>query len=204
MHAAINFNSYKPNVVVVDDFYARPDEVRALALQQEFVEDTRYHKGFRTKPFLFPYVRERFQDLLGCEITDWMVQPYNGVFQYCPANTPVVFHSDSQAYAAAVYLTPDAPPNTGTTLYRSRSTGLRAAPTITDAVRTGKTVQELEQETYTGKLLDPSAWEVVDSIGNVYNRLAIWNGKLIHAASGYFGTEPANSRLFQLYFFNVK
>ena len=55
-----------------------------------------------------------------------------------------------------------------------------------------------------GNLLDKTAWELVDVIGNVYNRLAIWDSHLLHAASCYFGTELKNSRLFHMYFFDIE
>lgn len=40
-------------------------------------------------------------------------------------------------------------------------------------------------------------------MGNVYNRLAMWDARLVHAATDYFGTDINNSRLFQMFFFDV-
>ena len=37
------------------------------------------------------------------------------------------------------------------------------------------------------KHLDPTPWEKVDVVGNVYNRLVIWDAHAIHQASQYFG-----------------
>ncbi len=199
----------RPSILVVDDFYAEPERVREFALRQEFREDTRYHKGRRTEErHLFPWVREEFQRLLGVKITDWTQQRYNGVFQFCTPADPLVVHSDSQDYAAVVYLTPnDAVPGSpvlyGTTFYRSMEFGLRASPTLADSDRLGIGHHELTRRMYGGKLLDPGAWEVVDNVGNVFNRLVIWNARQVHAATGYFGSTPADSRLFQLFFFNV-
>ena len=204
--AITGFKRSIPQIVVQDDFYSDPDAIRQLALDQEFAEHPQYHKGLRTeKRFLFPNVKERFQELLGgAEITTWIQDRQNGVFQYCTENDKVVYHSDAQAYAAVVYLTPDAPLNAGTSLYRSKVTGLRRPPTQEDANRIGATVTELEEQTYRDKLLDPKFWELVDTVGNVYNRLVIWDAKLIHAATSYFGQNANNGRLFQLFFFDVK
>lgn len=44
--------------------------------------------------------------------------------------------------------------------------------------------------------------ETFDSIGNVYNRLVIFNAQYIHGVTEYFGEDINNSRLFQLFFFN--
>ena len=51
---------------------------------------------------------------------------------------------------------------------------------------------------------DKTDLEVVDVVGNVYNRLVIWDAKLIHAASEYFGDQKENSRLFHMFFFDAK
>jgi hypothetical protein len=198
------FNDKLPSVVVVDDFYANPDAVRAFALQQKYEPDNRYFRGERTADrFLFPFLKEHFERILGARITHWIDHKYNGVFQWCAAGTEVVFHSDHQTYAAVVYLTPDAPLNAGTSFYKSKETGLRRPPSQSDAWAMGTTVEELEKKTYVGKLTDPTAWELVDTVANVYNRLVIWDSKLIHAASSYFGDDIRNSRLFHLYFFDA-
>jgi len=39
-------------------------------------------------------------------------------------------------------------------------------------------------------------------IGNVYNRLVIFDGKNIHSGSEYFGTGLEDSRLIHLFFFD--
>ena len=52
--------------------------------------------------------------------------------------------------------------------------------------------------------LDSTKWEEIDRIGNKFNRLAIWDARLIHAASQYFGQNVYDSRLFHMFFFDVK
>ena len=75
------FNPSSPHLLVVDNFYKRPNDVREFALQQDFAEDVRYYKGKRsTTRLLFPYIREEFERLLGRRIVDWLHQPANGVF----------------------------------------------------------------------------------------------------------------------------
>ena len=49
---------------------------------------------------------------------------------------------------------------------------------------------------------DATKFELVDSIGNVFNRLFIFDAQHIHAASQYFGTNKEDSRLFHIFFFD--
>ena len=55
---------------------------------------------------------------------------------------------------------------------------------------------------FDGGFYDPTLWEKIDVIGNVYNRLVLWQGDLVHSASCYFGTNIDNGRLFQMFFFD--
>lgn len=189
-------NKIVPSVVVVDNFYDNVNDVRALALAQNFAPDLRYHKGKRTSTkFIAPGTKQLFESLLGKKIVKWAEFEYNGIFQYCTAEDPLVYHSDVQSYAAAVYLTPDAPVETGTSFYRSKK-----YPTVR---KVG--VSDLNYENvFEGGFYDKTKFELVDTVGNVYNRLVMWDARLIHSASQYFGTNKDNSRLFHLFFFDVE
>lgn len=198
------YNYPKPSVIVVDNFYKDPDSIRQLALRQRFNEDLRYHKGKRSENrFLFPWVKEAFEQLLGYRITDWQKYPLNGIFQYCHAQDDMVYHSDKQEYAGAIYLSPEAPLESGTSLWRSKATGLFEYPTEADAQARGMSVQALHDKTYQG-FYDGTIWDKVDQIGNRYNRLALWRSTLIHSGGPYFGPDdPEKCRLFQLFFFDI-
>jgi len=52
--------------------------------------------------------------------------------------------------------------------------------------------------------LDPTEFEAVDVVGNVYNRLVLFDSQMFHAASNYFGNTLNNGRLFQLFFFDLE
>jgi len=182
-----------PTVVVVDHFYEEPDKVRSYALQQEFKEHPKYHKGKRTeRQFLFPGLKERFEEILGREIVSWDKYGVNGCFQICVAGEPVVYHFDAQEYAGVVYLTPEAPLEGGTQLLQSRSTGKMK---ITD--------DSEHQRVFSRGYLDPTLFNVVDTVGNQFNRLVLWDAKVFHCAQSYFGNSNENGRLFQLFFFDV-
>ena len=100
-------------------------------------------------------------------------------------------HTDSpNSYAAIVYLTPDAPIDTGTSFYRHRETGA-----------TESEIDTINKEDF----FDPTMWEETDRIANYYNRCVIFDASRYHCASRYFG-EPSNfdkGRVFQVFFFDL-
>lgn len=201
----IKINSNHPSIMAVDDFYSNPDEVRDYALSLEFNYHKKYHKGQRTEvKTFFDGTTEFLEDALKKKITSWDHQPHNGVFQYCTAQDQLVYHTDSQTYAAVVFLTPDAPPAAGTTFFQHKGNGLKRKPTKEDCIRLGKSVDELMWDMFEGNFYDKTPWETVDVIGNVYNRLALWDAKLVHAASQYFGDKKENGRLFHMFFFDAE
>jgi hypothetical protein len=119
-------SGYIPSFVVVDDFYENADDVRKFALSQQFLYHPNYHKGKRTEnAFRFQGLKESFESILQCKITNWEKYPVNGCFQYCVGGDQLVYHCDVQEYAGLLFLTPNAPPQTGTTFYRSKNTGKR-------------------------------------------------------------------------------
>jgi len=196
------FHSRTPALLVVDDFFSDPDAIREIALNCEYEADLRYFKGVRSKEkFLFPWVKEEFERLLRVSITDWTDQPANGSFQKTTERDSLVWHSDTQSYAAAIYLTPidrrsmlDDRVDAGTSFWRHALNGHRRPPT--DPVAYADTYSEYN-------LTHPDAWELVDRVGSVYNRLVLWDAQLIHSASSYEGFTSESPRLVQLFFFNV-
>jgi hypothetical protein len=182
----------KPSVFVVDNFYNDPDMVRRFALTLDF-EFSDYHRGRRTQDqYFIPGTKEAFERIIGREITAWG-ETYGmcGRFQYCTCEDALVYHADSQKWAGVVYLTPDAPYECGTSLIAHKKTGIRHVDTIGSNVVWEK------------KHLDPTPWEKVDVVGNVYNRLVIWDAHCIHQASQYFGYDKDDSRLIHIFFFDT-
>ncbi len=111
----------KKGIVVVDNFYSDPDWVRNYAMNNLEFSPSGYHKGQRSSDrFILNGTKEKFEEILGRKITNWNHDSYaNGIFQYCTSQDPIVYHVDSQTYAAMVYLTPNAPLQTGTATYKS-------------------------------------------------------------------------------------
>ena len=186
----INHN-FDKRIFVVDNFYSDPYAIRECALQQEFKEDLRYYKGKRTEEkFFVPGTKKVFETIIGQPITIWEEYGMNGIFQTCNAEDPLVYHTDLQQWAGMVYLTPGAPFQCGTSMYAHKETKARHCtdPGIDEA--------------FSGGFYDSTKFELVDTVGNVFNRLVIFNGKCIHAASQYFGQTLEDSRLVHMFFFD--
>ena len=186
----INRNPDK-TVWVVDNFYSDPHGVREYALKQEFKPEIEYFKGSRSiEQFFVPGTKEAFERIMGIKIREWESHAMCGRFQYCTAQDPLVYHNDGQTWAAMIYLTPNAPYSTGTSLYASKN-GIKNTkdPNWSDDV-------------YSGGFYDSTKFDLVDSIGNVFNRLFIFDAQNIHAASQYFGQTKEDSRLFHIFFFD--
>jgi hypothetical protein len=194
------------NLIVVDNFYEDPHLIREFALSRNsFAPHTEYHKGQRTEENFRPDgVKEVISKLLNKKITNWDTHGANGVFQFCTSEDALVYHVDTQSYAAVVFLTPDAPPECGTTFYRSKANGLRESPTNKISEQLNKTKEQLNFEIFKNGFYDKTQFETVDVVGNVFNRLVIWDAKLIHAASEYFGDNRENSRLWHMFFFDAE
>lgn len=184
-----------PQLIVIDDFLDNPDEVRAVALAQPF--EKMHCAGLRTQQrflHLAPY-RERFETLLGRTLSNWDDNLANGRFQCCFASDAVPYHSDSQSYAAVLFLTPDAPLEAGVSFFKGRRSGLRRRSS--DAGLMALTFGADAE-------FDRSQWIEVDRVANLYNRLVLFDAHLAHGASAYFGDRLENARLFQNFFFNVE
>ena len=181
--------------IIVDNFYHNPHAVRNFAIQQEYEPNKpdNPYVGRRTyKQFLFPGIKTAFEELLGKPITKWEEHGMNGRFQHNVAGDRLVYHCDAQKWAAMIYLTPNAPPQCGTSTYMHRATRVHhnSHPDI---------MQAFNQKTF----LDRTPYDTVDTFGNIFNRLVIFDGGCIHAANEYFGSDIHDCRLWHMFFFDT-
>ena len=178
-------------VFVLDNVFKDPHKVRDYALNQYFFDDDGY-LGLRTrKQHFYDGLKELFEEVIGKNISKWEGYSMNARFQSHKAGISPVYHADSQRWAAAIYLTPNAPFEAGTSFYAYTKTGARH----------GSDKRTLfEGNTF----VDPTPYSEVDRVGNVFNRLVIWDANLVHAAPVYFGHDINTSRLTQVFFFDTK
>lgn len=189
------------NLLIIDNFYQNPDEVREFALNQEFEVRGNY-PGMRTVSFLNDSIKQTIQNVIkpfAGEVTRWGEDQYSGSFQYTTAYDRSWIHSDyTTDWAAVCYLTPDAPLSSGTGLFRLKENGLYGWKD------TEHTEEENRNALHNKYAQDYTKWEMVDKVGNVYNRLVLYRGHLFHVSLDYFGTNINDGRLFQVFFFNTQ
>jgi hypothetical protein len=197
------------NLMVIDNFYTNAKETRDYILSQEFKVRGNY-PGQRTTSRATQHLKEMIEGYIqhfAGKIIDWPMpsssdndgrnnnDTYNGAFQYTTSRDRTWIHNDGwNNWAGVLYLTPNAPVNSGTGIFRFKD-GTR---TVDEAEARGnkKIIDENSQ--------DYNKWELVDKVGNVFNRLVLFNSKQYHASLDYFGTNKENGRLFQVFFFSTE
>ena len=190
------------NSLTIDDFYSNPMEVREFALKQEFEVRGNY-PGMRTKPFLSDGLKKSLRDILypfAGEIT-WWGGEYTGSFQYTTAADRSWIHADSTTdWAAVCYLTPDAPVSAGTGIFRHKKTGWMHYD-----YKQAQQNPEYDKSAPEGAdMQDYTKWDMVDRVGNVFNRLIMYRADNYHVSLDYFGKDINDGRLFQVFFFNTE
>ena len=189
------------NALVIDDFYAEPEKVREFALNQEFKVRGNY-PGQRTESFLTDATKKTLRDILypfAGEITNWGGE-YTGSFQYTTASDRSWIHSDSTTdWAAVCYLTPDAPVTAGTGIFRHKQTGW-----MNFDYKREHDEEYMRQAPPGHDSQDYTKWEMVDRVGNVFNRLIMYRADNYHVSLDYFGKDMHDGRLFQVFFFNTE
>jgi len=218
----------EPYVIVVDDFYPNPNEVRKKALNQNFyqylppspfqVSDIDIEvtskitwlssalKTYWGKQVNIPILGYRYntnevikliEDAIKTKVDlktwntmgDW----WNGAFhiQYFDETPRAVHHHfkagdiENKGWSGLVYLSPNAPKASGTSIFKSNETGLCTA----------------EKGPFFDKNIQN--YTRVYEIDNIYNRLVLFRENVLHQAAAGFGTEKNNGRLTQTFFFEV-
>ena len=189
------------NSLTIDNFYSNPMEVREFALNQEFKVRGNY-QGQRTEPFLHESAKNTLGDILrpfAGEII-WWGGEYTGSFQYTTASDRSWIHADSTTdWAAVCYLTPDAPLSAGTGLFKHKETGWSNFD-----YKRENDEEYMKQSPPGHDMQDYTKWEMVDRVGNVFNRLILYRADNYHVSLDYFGKDKYDGRLFQVFFFNTE
>ena len=108
-------------------------------------------------------------------------------------------HTDAKdcRFAGVLYLSPGAPATAGTSFYRLRNPdgtlGGNQCPPQCASLRDALGVPSLPM----------SAWQEDLAIANVFNRLVVYRGDLVHAATSYFGSDHRSKRLTIVFFWRA-
>lgn len=180
------------SVIIIDDFYNNALEVRKFALSQEF-NITGNWPGNRSQSFLTSDTKVAIEKLLfshAGKVTDWHDQDgLTGSFQLTYSSNRSWIHTDDcNTWAGVLYLTPDPPLSGGTGLFRYKDNKACINTELTDS--------------YDSQ--DMTKWELVDRIGNKFNRLILYRSNLFHSSLDYFGNSKETARLFQLFFLDTE
>jgi hypothetical protein len=193
-------------LLVRDDFYADPEEVRRIALSMAF-EPVEGITGYMTARVYHPRgIKRRLEQLLGIKITRWDDDPDqgNGIFYQAfsrgeQKEVPGVHYDEPEDdITVLIYLTPGLPADCGTSLWQHRPTGLINAPTRRDARRLNMTLtalrERLEQDSENRR-----KWIEIDRAGYRFNRLVAYASGMLHSASRHYGANLREGRVYQTY-----
>lgn len=186
-----------PTVMIFDNFYSNAMGVRDFALSLPF-NVTGNYPGARTKVMQGEHntnAKAMFEDILRKKITYWPDQ-YNTAFQYTTKDAKTWIHYDPTNWAAVLYLTPDAPLEAGTALYRNKESKIFMLDRNDPKTDYNSSAEDLN---------DVDKWEPILQVSNIFNRLVIYRGEYYHRSMlPGFGDSKYNGRLFQTFFFNVE
>ncbi len=193
--------------LVIDGFLPYPNVVRGWALNQNFYDCQDYSiligshtswPGTRTQHIMDldkDYANTILSEFSRIIQTNYSTQSMSirSYFQSClKSDGDSWIHQDNDVDIAAVlYLSPNAPTNSGTSLYKCRDISRWSSLDID----TMKQINTLERRD-----LYENLFERVDVFGNVYNRLIVYPGSIFHKSNDYFGDNLTNGRLSQVFF----
>jgi hypothetical protein len=223
----------RPTILVVDDFYADPMAVRSFALRQQYYcpyqPDREVHSGRAAVKWVASWFKEfdqcpfkssrslieRLSHLTGDEVDlhHWRLS-----FPTTPegkADPACDVHAHSCLWNCCFHLKPETDQKLGEGVHNH----------VTDAWNsvgpdgwTGLVYLSLDPPVRGGLKLwrnrDPRKnldwmtpkqnWELIDDLGNVFNRLILVRGDVPHSGAAGWGDSLRNGRLYQTFFFRVK
>jgi hypothetical protein len=204
------------SIIIIDDFHENPQEVRDYAISATYSteEKSTYPGTNSTTGFQEDLLKSKIETILQRPI-----KPSNpfGYFRYSwdtadqeNEKLQKVHVDNGWEWGGVCYLsTPEqlkANPDTGTLFARHKALKIDATPrTAEEAEIFGYThYDELRQSIIYGDGLDENKWETYARVPPKFNRLILFRSWMYHSHHINFGPQdPAQSRLVQLFFFNL-
>jgi hypothetical protein len=193
-------------LIIVDNFYNNAMDTRNYILTQEFSVKGNF-PGQRTVSYANEHLKEiiqKYVEPFAGKITEFPLPKsdnsdadkiYNGAFQYTLANDKSWIHTDKwNNWAGVLFMTPNAPLCSGTSFYRFKDGTM--CQEDTNILKNEDDINRFNQ--------DLSKWDLVDRVGNIFNRLILFNANRYHISDDYFGDTKENGRLFQVFFFSTE
>lgn len=176
---------------ILDNFYSNPISIRESALSKNFCITGNF-EGVRTEYSgeNSEIIKSAFENILSKQIVYWP-EGYNTAYQYTTETCNTWVHWDQTMWAGIIYLTPNAPKESGTGIYRHSKTGYYKHSS-TNTVDFNSTYAPQEE------------WELILKADNIFNRLILYKGSYYHRSIlPGFGKDKESARLFQVFFFDT-
>jgi Family of unknown function (DUF6445) len=199
-------------VTIVENFYENPDAIRKFALAQKFT----FCKELPNIEYVYPGCRTKDLSLLNKDLFDKICTKLVSIFHNTEHdymrwlittsfqsvteeyNQGVIHTDHNTIFAAVLYLTPNAPLDSGTSLFKKNKNFNEA--------KYQRALEENDERFKAGEIaMDTSYHSMFDEIvrvNNVYNTLILYEGRHFHAANQFFGKTLKDSRLAQVFFIN--
>lgn len=204
------------SIIIIDDFHENPEEVRNYAISATYSsEEKSTYPGLNsTTGFQEDLLKSKIETILQRQI-----KPSNpfGYFRYswntADQENPKLqkVHVDNGwEFGGVCYLsTPEqlkANPDSGTLFARHKKLKIDATPRTAEEAEIFDYTHydELRQSIIYGDGLDLDKWDCYARIPPKFNRLILFRSWMYHSHHINFGIkDPAQSRLVQLFFFNL-
>jgi len=197
------------NIIVVDDFYENPDEVRQFALNVDYPEpEGEYtYPGRNSNESWYPEeVHKKFESILNQKL---IPADKNGYFRLSlegVTHKQDIHVDPAWEWGSVLYLSDpkDSVPEGGTSFWRHKTLNFENIP------QTDEEANHYGYDTYRdgwtthvyGDGQDRSKWDRYHLCPMKYNRMVIFRTHLWHSHSYNFGKTMEDGRLVQLFFFN--
>lgn len=192
------------SLIIVDDFYPNPHEVRKIALGYDYPEVTG-KKTFPGRNSTQSHVVEGFDQVISQIVGEPVAGPtdpafYHGCFRITLAGEKGRFgvHVDASRlhWVGVVYMNLPEQCRGGTTLYRHKALGTDHTPMTEEELRACGATSVLDLLERDGN--DPDKWEELTVLPMRFNRLVLYRPSIWHSPAEPFGSTIEDGRLIQL------
>lgn len=199
----------KQNIIVVDDFYSNPQEVRNFALTTEYPkpEDNYTYPGSNSNGSYYSQdIHKSFETIAKEPLIPADKNGYFRISLKTDSHKQDVHVDPSWEWGAVIYMSApeDCVDEGGTSFWKHNTLNMENCPkTDEEAQFYGyPTYKECWLSTVYGDGLNRSNWTRYFLCPMRYNRLVLFRTHLWHSHNFNFGTTLQNGRLVQLFFFN--
>jgi hypothetical protein len=199
----------KQNIIVVDDFYKNPDEIRNIALTQDYPEpdDSYTYPGRNSKgEYYTDEMQQRFEKLTNHSLKPSVPNGYFRISLETDTHKQDVHVDPGWDWGAVIYLSDpkDCVNEGGTSFWRHNTLHMENCPKTDDEAQFYgyPSYKESWWTMVYGDGLDRSKWTRYFLCPMKYNRLVLFRTHLWHSHNFNFGNTLENGRLVQLFFFS--